>query len=90
MSALDGNNRYPARLQAFITGQEVGQVAAAQKTGAKPSMQLSFMNLFFSLNAPLTPNPFPADSVQELRSQLTKEMAKFAGERAAFCTFISS
>jgi hypothetical protein len=38
MSALDGNNRYPARLQAFITGQEVGQVAAAQKTGVKPSM----------------------------------------------------
>ncbi|PLW23191.1 hypothetical protein PCASD_14821 [Puccinia coronata f. sp. avenae] len=37
MSALNGNNRYPARLQAFITGQEVGQVAAAQKTGVKPN-----------------------------------------------------
>ncbi|PLW29404.1 hypothetical protein PCASD_20385 [Puccinia coronata f. sp. avenae] len=38
MSALNGNNRYPVRLQAFITGQEVVQVAAVQKTGVKPSL----------------------------------------------------
>jgi hypothetical protein len=39
---VDGDNNFAASLQSFITGQSVGQIAVAQKTGKNPGKLMSF------------------------------------------------
>lgn len=57
IDVIDGDNRFAARLQSFITGQSVGQIAVAQKIGKSPAClkvlrsQLTHTMVNFAQNA---------------------------------------
>jgi hypothetical protein len=77
---LDGNNKFSARLQSFITGQQVGKIAIAEKLGKNPSMSSFVLKPLCPPHLICVLLCWKIACAKLVRSEMTQAMTKFAGK----------